>query len=123
MKTKFITEYPVGSDFYSSYVFADDLENAKEVCRRRNIGEVVIGTTDNIESNKDLDMKDVLHEVIFLSYIGLKSNTISLEETLGDKGIVHEVSHFFCDNKNIQKKELIKKIEWLRKIIIGYEPL
>ena len=113
---RFITKYPVGNRFYGSHIFAKNIESAEYLCRVRNIGEVIEGSSKDLEFSAP-PIEDYLHEACFLSFICLKAGLITVEQALGDDGIVHEIAHKKSGH------EMSDRIEWLRKITPGYAPL
>lgn len=121
---RFVTEYPNTGKMYASHVYADSYAHAQQLCWKRNISEVIVGHIEEPERKKELTEAEVLHESCFLSYICLKAGLITLEEVLGDGGIVHELSHTMVHNDNAHSiEELLVRVAWLRKLTPGYEPV
>ena len=111
---KFIySEYPIDKSWFPSF-FVSSPRNINEIVTQRSIGECSYedekgrnapGMTslgckdvfykrlsDRLSGKSDIDMEDV-HAACFLSFVALKSGVATVEETLGDKGLVHEMVH------------------------------
>ena len=124
---RFITEYYQEGERYASYVFAYSYEDAFKLCNERNIGELIIGEANcssGTPSSNVEDLVEILHEACFLSYLALKAGRVSIDEILGDKGIVHEIAHYLHlspEKKGAQ--EFKEQLAHLKRVIPGYEPV
>src|SRR5690349_3388128 len=121
MLKKYFTNYTVTSPqnpsrpwdtgSYATALFASSDEEAAELAKKRNLGEKLSGhlfpslTEDNPPSKLFAMGKytAALHYATHLSYIGLKAGTITPEECLGDRGVVHEIIHFIQNWKKAKK--------------------
>lgn len=86
---RFITEYKTGGRTYGSEILAVDQEDAERICQERNIGEVVAGQG----SKKSILTISDIHMICFMSFIALKSGKMTIDEVLGDGGVLHEAIH------------------------------
>lgn len=100
---KFITRYKSNGVKFGSYILADTLQIAEAIAVQRGLGEVIQGEADNLETlptYKELgdeqfidQLPSVLHTAIFLANVAMRAKTITVEEVLGDHGVVHELTH------------------------------
>jgi hypothetical protein len=87
---------------YGTYLYADSLKDAEKLVEQRNIGEKIFRETEYKVSSdvppsklfEDKKYTAALHYTTFLSYVGMKAGVVTVEETLGDRGVVHEIVHF-----------------------------
>lgn len=114
---KFITEYLHGGKVYGSHIFAENFDHATVILRQRNINEVITGGADE-SPYKELSLIEKVHEACFLTYLGLKSGTLSIDETVGDSGVLHELCHRL--RKGESSNDLDAALDHLRKRVPGY---
>ena len=62
--------------------------------------------------SEDADDCTILHEVVYVTYLGLKSGKISVDEALSDSGYLHDLIHYMIDS-DISSVEPIEDI-WSR---------
>lgn len=109
----YTTTYKQGFKQFSSHIYANSFEEAELLSRNRNIGEVVEGRTD-FESKECLinlqDLQDLIHYTCFLSFIASSANLISINDVLGDLGVLHELIHFSKNQTDISTIKLAYKI-------------
>lgn len=141
-KKAFLTEYKVGTQKYGADIMAYTLKEAERVAGERNIGETVIGNGAQSydgygrrisieELNPDfkklndyeflIELPRIIHSACFLSYIAFKSGKISIEELIGDNGILHELIHLL-NGSHVTKREIRRtrgKYEHLQSITPG----
>ena len=94
MVKKYLTQYVVDEQCYSFFVIAKDEATAKKIITARGLNEEIIGSAelndDLIDFSRNIDL---LHLVIFLGYVAIKSNQLSVDEVLSDRGVIHEIIH------------------------------
>ena len=110
----FLTQYWIGSEFFASEIIANNKANAIASIKERSIGEVIIGTSGEIKQVEVSTIEELLHYCCFVSFIALKSKKATVEQILGDRGVLHELIHILSgisDDKTT--KDIVKKIDWL----------
>ena len=127
MKKSFITRYGVNNNSYAGFVFAKDEKEALEILLTRRTKETIIGEGyDKIGLKRKSNASDahilknlpsIIHQYCWLSWIALKSEMISIDEVLGDEGVMHELIHLLDPDSEIQTKEDIRKVKKLLKKI------
>ena len=68
-------------------------------------------------------LPEILHTASFLSYVALKSKSASVDEIVGDEGVIHELTHLLADTSGCHKKSLncIRDlIKQLQKSALGF---
>ncbi|AFU87826.1 hypothetical protein CcrKarma_gp309 [Caulobacter virus Karma] len=113
----YLTQYPLdwpgttAKGGAKTTLFARDYVEAEAFCKARKLGEVLIDPAEHItardasvlnhmrpEMPSDLLRRrrysDALHAGAFLSFVGLKSGYLQVEELLGDVSPVHELAHW-----------------------------
>jgi len=120
---QFLTEYMQDGTKFGSHVFARSYKGAEKICIARNIGEKVLGVLPepDLDVNPSENPMQSLHEACFLSYLALKAGTLSIDEVLGDKGILHEMTHVlhFSETK-VDPAVFEAPLAVLRKAVPGY---
>lgn len=122
----YLTEYKLENESYSFFVTANSLKEAEEIINIRNIGEKIVGELENSPIPKTLNSLELLHYVSFLSFIALKSGKLTIEEVLGDRGVLHELIHIISGTSDeITTNNIHKQIQDLFSCIsispcIGY---
>ena len=110
----YLTEYRLENESYSFYVNAHTIEEAQSIINDRNIGEEICGEIENPPIPQTLNSLQLLHYVCFASFMALKANKLTIEEVLGDRGVLHEVIHIIdgtYDEKTINNiDERIQKL-------------
>lgn len=119
---KFMTKYYQGGSEFGTHVYANDINQAIDLCRIRGIGETIEGLADIETKEVPIVFVDQVHEACFLGFVCLKANLITAEEILGDKGIIHAFFHA-SQNNLLLTQEHLSKIEYLRRLTPGYEPV
>lgn len=102
------TSYNQDGFIYQSYILCTSLAQARELIDVRNLDEKIESSITDIAvipDYKDLSdgefidkLPDILHLASYLSYIALSAKTMSVQEVLGDHGIIHELTHL---NNNV----------------------
>ena len=138
MKLGVLTSYKINDAFYSSYVLGKNVNDIRKKIAQRNLNETIDSTIVEIPNTlpdytllSDEDIlkrkEELLHSLCFISYIGLKSKKLQVEEVLGDEGIIHEISHLISNSYYEQKKSLTNVRDLIKKLqfaAIGlYEPV
>lgn len=116
-KQKYLTEYYHGGSTYGSEIYASSKKEAEDICRKRNIGERVLGIhkTKYPKGYKEPTGHNALiHEACFLGFICIKAGILSVDDILGDTGILHMLIH-----KEWDKQEIVIRMEYLRGITPG----
>ncbi len=117
MKLGVWTSYQINDSLYSSYVLGANINSINKTIERRNLNESIDSTITEIThtlpdysllSDEEIinRKEELLHSLCFLSFIGLKSKKIKIEEVLGDEGILHELSHLVSGSCLDKKKTL-----------------
>ena len=126
MKKGVLTSYSLDNILYSSYVLGECMEQISHAVQMRSLGETIESTITEIETLTDYSslsddelrnrLPEVLHSVCYISFIALKSKTISLEEVLGDNGVLHELTHILANVEGCNKWSLGCARDLLRKV-------
>lgn len=120
-----ITKYSVNGRDYSSYIIGENLEDVRHKIDLRGIDESIEGWSSEINpipsynSLSDSDFIDKLPEIIhaycYMSFVAVRGKLLSINEVLGDEGLLHELIHLLNHPKDvIQLKKvrvLIGKVE------------
>lgn len=127
-----LTSYKIADKKYSSYITGVTLSEIKAKIYFRGLDEVIESSIQNIEvlsdfnelSNSDFikEIPNILHLTCFLSFIALKSKCFSVDEIVGDEGILHDLIHLL--NKNIpvtdsSVNKIRSKIVVLQQKVVG----
>jgi len=132
-----ITTYQINGATYSSYILGDNMCRIREIARQRGLNEVIeskimdikpIPDYQNLSDKEFLKMlPEIIHTVSFLSFIAMKSKTISVEDVLSDEGVLHELTHLNANLNGCHKKSLTCVRDLLRNLqrrAVGcYEPV
>ena len=118
----YITSYPVGDKTYGSHIYAPSFEDAKRIAALRGLGEAVDGITEPY-TDEPADLRSKIHQACFLGYVALKAGTITAEELLGDKGILHEAIHLMCGDPDANPEAIEEGLARLRTKVPGYVPV
>lgn len=84
---------------YGSHVWACDDEQAQKFIAMRGLNESISGETPPFriglpsETVRKHKIHHALHAVVWLAYLARKTLGLDDEQTLGDKGFVHEMVH------------------------------
>ena len=116
-----ITQYLIEGERYGSYVEAPTEADAECLIQQRGMGEEIIGTRETPpESTAPGTGMRLLHQVCFWSHIALKSGTATVDEVLGDRGVLHEVVHHLeGSGDDITASCLMEKVAWLQSRVPG----
>jgi len=110
------TRYILEGKRFCFFVIAEDLDHANEIIAARGLGESIIGELENntlIHPAKS--QLEALHLTCFQAFIAIKSGKVSVDEILGDTGIIHELIHTMLgDMDNIRLKLLNKRLQKLQ---------
>lgn len=147
----YMTKYPAWPDqpkagkdelvgYYSSFVFARGMDEAKRIVKARNIGEVIEGLwggrvgkprlknpherpSDQLRRRKLTPRQriDVIHNVCFLSYILQRSTGAPAQAILGDEGLLHQTVHCL-QHGNPPRRALIDSLRHFERLVPGYWP-
>ena len=111
-----LTTYKLGETAYTSYILGKNLQEIQGIANKRGLGEViesqimpveVMPTYHNLTDEEILKrLPEIIHTISFLSFIALKARTISIDEVLGDEGVLHELTHLNADLSGCHKKSL-----------------
>lgn len=132
-----LTSYLLNGDKYTSYILGNDVGNINQAIVIRGLNEKVESTIMDMEILPDYSLlceqefmqrlPEIMHTCCFLGFVAVKSNTITIEDILGDNGVVHELSHAIADLEGCNKKsltcirDLVKRLQ--EKAIGFYEPV
>ena len=128
----FLTVYTASSGQYASYVLCNSLFEADKIIKERNLGEEIISEFQEIKvipDYKNLDncqfiemLPEILHTTSFISYIALRSKRVTVDEILGDDGILHELTHLIAKTIPIEEDSLCEirsKLSVLQQCAVG----
>lgn len=137
--TWFLTEYranwaPIGKDeqycrpgAYSAHLWATSLRTAKRRAMERGLGERIVCASGRKQPYRyasqvlaatrghSRGMYPKLHSLNFLCMIALASGAATLQETIGDHGILHDM----CHARSIEK-DLIGRVKIIERRTPGY---
>lgn len=123
---------------YASYVLCDSLCEAERLVSERNLGEEIVSGLSEvtlIPDYRDLNnyeflcnLPEILHTASFISYMALRSQKTTIDDVLGDEGILHELTHIAAKAIPVDENSLSSvrmKLEKLQRCAIGlfYQPL
>tara|TARA_Y100001951_G_C11291417_1_gene272426 strand:+ start:475 stop:894 length:420 start_codon:yes stop_codon:yes gene_type:complete len=106
---------------FTGEIESSSMEDAIKKASERGLGEIVTFTKPSNKSSfmgafrlfsEDADEMTILHEVIYVTYLGLKSGVISADESLSDTGYLHDLVHYFIDS-DVESLSEIEDI-WVR---------
>lgn len=91
----------VGS--YGSHLHARSFREARKIARLRNLNETVIGQkplnlcpyrppSEWLKKRRP-NPTDVFHSLCWMGHLALKSGVATVDEILGDQGLIHEYAH------------------------------
>lgn len=116
MKNGVLTTYKINTHPYASYILGSDINEINELLIKRGLNEEIESMIQPINLLQDYTnvndddfikcLPEILHVCCYLSFIALKAKNISIDEVLGDEGVIHEVAHLFCNPIENQKKSL-----------------
>lgn len=115
--------YVASRNIYGNHIYARDLAHARRLAKKRNCGESVIGKgrapyylrASSGLRRRNWFTRDVLHNVIFVSWMALQSGAATAAELFGDEGIVHGLFH-----SSEPRKKIIERMAEVEKRIPGY---
>lgn len=114
---------------YSAHLWATTRRQATRIALRRGIGERIVfcsGTRQPYRfasqvlaatRGRNTGMYPKLHSLNFLCMIALSSGTATLQETIGDRGILHDMCH-----ARAITKDLIERVKVIERRTPGYLP-
>jgi len=120
----------VGS--YSGDVWARSARHARQVAKRRGLGEKILGETGRRKApyttpsewlaKRRLRNADVLHALCWMAHLALKSGAATPEELVGDRGLIHEYAHMrsYGGRSGVRRRELIAKAREIEERIPGF---
>lgn len=121
VKSGVLTSYISGGKPFSSYVIGSNLYEISDKIQKRGLGESIESSLMDVETIPDYsqlspveflaNLPQIIHTACFMSLIALKANTVSIDEILGDEGILHELIHI--NSKSIPISE--PKIEEVKR--------
>jgi hypothetical protein len=141
----FLTEYRPGkgSGKYGCDIWAKSERHAEAICKKRGLGEKVLGTPfgarvlapplpSKLLRKRKRDQLDTVHAICFWCFIAMRSGAVTGDEVLSDVGLLHEVVHLLdcereADNNGVRrelakrKKELIRRFEKLERKVPGWK--
>jgi hypothetical protein len=102
------TTYIINGNKYSSYILGDNIRQIKHLLDLRGINEKIESKIQSINTIEDYsilsdslfleNLPAITHLACYLSFIALKSKMISIEDIVGDEGIVHQLVHLMTDS-------------------------
>jgi len=122
----------VGS--YSGDVWARSARHARQVAKRRGLGERILGETGRRRppwtlpsewiAKRKLRDADVFHALCWLGHLALKSGVATADELLGDNGLIHEYAHMrsWGGRTGLRRRDLIAKAREIEGRIPGFVP-
>lgn len=119
----FTTSYKTDQSKHIAQIYAKNKKECKRIIQIRNLNEKIIGWVKHSNVNPPpTDFNEKVHEACFLGYIGLKSKLLSLDEVLGDSGLLHQMAHSLQFN-TVDRKEALYDVtlEKWRDLIPGYK--
>ncbi len=129
--TRFITKYKIGDNEYSSFVIAENSDNANNLIKLRGIGETIDGTSEGpnsltrfstLSDSKFLrHLPRIAHQICWISWMAANSGMVGIDDILGDEGILHEIIHLIDPStRDITNLQLIKdKVAKLEDLNLG----
>lgn len=122
------TEYQIDNSIYGSAIWVAPGENPQSIVDRRNIGEVLFDQkpfskrpdvlASELIRKRRMDRNMVMHALCWEGFLAISSGTMTVLEVLGDKGVMHEVAHFF-DLKYPKKRVVVAMVHEMERKIPG----
>lgn len=120
-----LTTYYVKNKPYGSYILGKNTNTIHKRLIKRNLNEFIESQLMDIDTVPDyskLSLKEfenrileILHTSCFLSFVALKSKTITIDEVLSDMGVVHEIAHYISlkgNKKSLSRlRDLVKDLQ------------
>lgn len=119
-------------DYYSSYITGNNIKEINRKVPLRCLNEKIESSIQLIDVIPDfkeltnseflLKLPEVIHTYCFISYLALKQNRSSIEDILGDEGVIHELSHLLTKTIDVTDKQVNKirrSLAKLHKKVIG----
>lgn len=130
----YYTEYVLSSSlhgpiWYTAFVEARSVDELHRLIDLRNIGERSQERPLTTRHNYRLvglirarRFTEAVHEATFLSFVGLSAGTLTLPETVGDEGLVHELAHEvdIYDGTEKRVRQLVALARKLEKRVPGH---
>ena len=112
---------------YGALLWARSRRHARAVARRRGIGEKLSKVAVPLETpvppsvlfsrrNRRRRSGEIAHALAWLSWLALSSGAASLEEVLGDTGVVHQAAHHLHFGRTAGSPSLAWIVEGLRRL-------
>lgn len=130
-----LTTYEQAGRRYGSYILCPDLATARALLDARNLNERIESTLMPVEpmpAYHELtdaafvaQLPQVLHTATFWGYLALRARTLSVDEVLGDEGVVHELTHLLAQTTQANASfvgEVRTKLALLRDKTVGLFP-
>lgn len=119
---RYLTEYLSGGSLFGAHIWAKNKKEAESICILRNIGERVLFESTPRKNEKLPKSKEgILHEACFLSFVCLSAGILTIDQAIGDEGIVHQIAHHISIDSEEEEYPIPKvKIDWLRRVTPGY---
>lgn len=110
---RYVTEYSLNGTHFLSEIFAPSQSKAEECVKLRHIEETILGKSDNnkLKYISFNDKDSVIHALVFAIWISTRSRTTHPDDTLSDKGVLHEYLHYKMHPtiSSMSKGEIIAK--------------
>lgn len=127
-----LTSYSVGSERFSSYVVGNNMSEINRKIELRGLREAADSGLMEVETMPDyrdlsedeflVKLPEIMHSACFMSLIALKANSVSVDEILGDEGILHELIHINSKSIPISKPKIEQvklSLTKLREVTVG----
>lgn len=118
---------------YSAYVHANSLRHARDICRRRGIGERIVSPYARLRSrpyeplsallnSRKAKPLQIVHAAIYLGWLAMRAGKIEANDLLHDEGLIHEIVHDLAPRSGRSRRRHIPAVIELEKRVPGYWP-
>lgn len=126
-KTGVLSSYKTrNGEYYSSYITGGSIKEINRKVSLRGLNEKIESSIQSIDTIPDfkeltnsefiLNLPEIIHTYCFISYLALKQNCVSVDDVLGDEGVIHDLSHLLTKTIDITDKEVNKIRKRLAKL-------
>ncbi|GAB3643933.1 hypothetical protein GCM10027423_45700 [Spirosoma arcticum] len=97
-------------------MLCDSIDEAVRLIEQRKLDEVIASEIQEVDVMPDYrslnhyefltNLPEILHTTSFLSYLALRSQTVHIDDVLGDEGVLHELTHLMTKTISIDEDSL-----------------
>lgn len=122
---------------YTHRLWAESIDEAKELIERRGIGEEIIEVdadppdhirTDGLSDEEFLKaLPEIIHQVTYLSHLAYRTGVRSPGRLLNEDGVIHQLVHYLnfpgmAKEPESDFEEIRNRVERLGRDVPGFKP-